>query len=76
VILLRRRPGARSRLEPVDPLAAWDAWDDWLAGGASRESEVPGYEERTRALLNGQPVYRLELGDDLDGALDLLEPLL
>jgi hypothetical protein len=73
VILLRRRPGGRSRLEDVSPESAWE---EWLAGGASRESEVPGYEEKARALLAGRPVYRLELGDDLEEALDLLEGLL
>lgn len=73
VVLLRRRPGGRSRLAPALPSSAWD---DWLAGGASRESEVPGYEERARALLADRPVYRLELGDDLEEALDLLEGLL
>jgi hypothetical protein len=73
VILLRRRPGGRSRLENVSPASVWE---EWLAGGASRESEVPGYEERARALLAGRPVHRLELGDDLEEALDLLEGLL
>jgi hypothetical protein len=73
VILLRRLPGGRSRLENASPAAAWE---EWLAGGASRESEVPGYEERARALLAGRPVYRLELGDDLEEAVDLLEGLL
>jgi hypothetical protein len=73
VILLRRLPQGRSRLEDVSPESAWE---DWLAGGASRESEVPGYEERARALLAGRPVYRLELGDDLEAAVDLLEGLL
>ena len=73
VLLLRRRPGSRSRLESTTPAAAWA---EWLAGGASRESEVPGYEARAQALLAGRPVHRLELGDDLEEALDLLEELL
>jgi hypothetical protein len=73
VILLHRRPGGHSRLAPVDPAAAWE---DWLAGGASRESDVPGYEPRARAFLAGRPIHRLEMGDDLEAALDLLESLL
>jgi hypothetical protein len=73
VVLLRRRPGSRSRLKPLDPAAAWD---EWLAGGATRERDTPGYDRRAAAFLRDRPVHRLELGDDLEAALDLLELLL
>jgi len=73
IVLLRRRPGSRSRLKPLDPSAAWD---EWLAGGATRERDAQSYDRRARAFLRARPVHRLELGDDLEAALDLLELLL
>jgi hypothetical protein len=73
VVLLHRRPGSRSRLKALSPS---EAWDEWLAGGASREREIPGYDRRATALLRDRPIHRLELGDDLEAALDLLELLL
>ncbi len=73
VLFLRRAPGAPSRLEPVAPAAAWE---DWLAGAASREREVPGYDGRIRELLRALPAWRLAMGDGVEEALDLLEPLL
>jgi hypothetical protein len=77
IVLLRRRPGARSRLEQLDPIGQWEEiWEGWLAGGASRERDTPGYDVRATELLSGRPVHRLDLGDDLEEALDLLEPLL
>lgn len=72
VVFLRRDPGGRSRLEPVD---ATEAWTDWLAGAASRERSAPEYDRRAGELLRAVPAYRLTLGDDLEAALDLLEPL-
>ena len=77
VVLLRRRPGSGSELTELDPVADWpEIWRDWLAGGASRERTRPNYDRRAEALLRGRPVHRLELGDDLDAAVALLEPLL
>jgi hypothetical protein len=73
ILFLHRRPGRPSALVPLDPAQAWTAW---LAGGASRERDTPGYDDRARALLAGRSVHRLDLGDDLEAALDLLEPLL
>jgi hypothetical protein len=73
IVLLRRRAGSRSRLTALDPA---EAWDDWLAGGASRERDTPDYDRRATALLRDRPVHRLELGHDLEAALDLLELLL
>lgn len=72
VIFLRRDPGAGSRLEPVAP---GEAWTEWLAGAASRERSAPEYDRRAGDLLGAVPAYRLTLGDDLEEALDLLEPL-
>lgn len=73
VVFLRRTPGSPSRIEPAAPAGAWD---EWLAGAASREREVPGYDGRIRELLHALPVHRLAVGDDVEEALDLLEPLL
>jgi hypothetical protein len=72
VVFLRREPGGRSRLETVD---STEAWTEWLAGAASRERSAPEYDRRAGELLRVVPAYRLTLGDDLEGALDLLEPL-
>jgi hypothetical protein len=72
VVMLSRRPGLLSRLAAIDP---GHAWREWLAGCAAREREVPGYEAAVAGLLRGG-CFRLQLGDDLDAAVDLLEPLL
>jgi hypothetical protein len=72
VVMLSRRPGSPSRLAAIDPARAWR---EWLAGCAQREREVPGYEAAVAGLLRGG-CFRLRLGDDLDAAIDLLEPLL
>ena len=72
VVLLRRDPGGRSRLESVDGSMAWG---EWLAGCASRERQQnPHYDRRIKSLLE-TPCYRLHFGDDIDRAIDLLEPL-
>jgi hypothetical protein len=72
VVMLTRRPGVRSELAAIDPA---HARREWLAGCAAREREVPGYEAAVAGLLRGG-CFRLQLGDDLDAAIDLLEPLL
>jgi hypothetical protein len=72
VVMLSRQHGSPSRLERLDPATARG---DWLAGCAAREREVPGYDAAVAALLRGGS-FRLRLGDDLEAALDLLEPLL
>jgi ketosteroid isomerase-like protein len=73
IVLLRRDPGGRSRLEPIEGPAAWE---EWLAGCASRERrQHADYDQRIEGLLEA-PCYRLHFGDDIDHALDLLEPLL
>ena len=59
------------------PIGRWEEiWEGWLAGGASRERDTPGYEVRATEAAPRPAVHRLELGDDLEEALDLLEPLL
>ena len=73
VVFLSREPGSRSRIEPAGP---GEAWEEWLAGAASRERSAPDYDRRTGDLLRVLPAHRLTLGDDLEAALDLLEPLL
>lgn len=72
IALLEREPGASSRLEPLDPAAAWELWRRSPAG---TEEDFPGYAHQVGDLLkNG--AWRLRLGTDLDEALGLLETLL
>ena len=72
VVLLLRAAGGRSRLEALDTDTAWQMW---LEGCSSREREhVPDYDQRIRSVLEN-PCYRLHFGDDIEAALDLLEPL-
>lgn len=72
VVLLERRAGAPSRLVAAASEAARAAW---RRGAARREAEAPGYAACVDALLS-LPTFHLELGDDLDAALDLLATLL
>ncbi len=71
VVLLRRQPGGRSSLEEVG-LA--EAYQDWLTGCAASEHEAPDYEHFVTSMLRDR-AYRLHFGDDIDAALDLIEPL-
>lgn len=71
VVLVERAPGQKSRLEPVGLPEAKAAWQAGYAGG---EREFPDYERRVEALL-GDNTYRLYFGDDIEGSVDLLEPL-
>lgn len=75
VVLLRRARGSRSRLEAVDPADA-EFREEWRASAAGAEERGEDYERRIGGLLGALPVHRLILGEDLDGALDLLETLL
>jgi hypothetical protein len=72
VVLLDRRPGGASRIEPL-PLPR--ALDLWRAGRAGTEEDFPDYERRVEELLRGN-AWRLESGDDLAAALDGLADLL
>lgn len=71
VVLMRRAPGETSRLEEVAPD---ESYQEWLAGSATKEQDVPDYERKVRSLLR-RGVYRLHFGDDIETALGLLEPL-
>lgn len=71
VILLRRRPGRTSRLHSLGLAEALASWAD---GRAGTETDFPGYDEHVSHVLDGK-AYRLEFGDDIEAALDLLEPL-
>ncbi|NKC10688.1 MAG: hypothetical protein GKR94_00335 [Gammaproteobacteria bacterium] len=71
VVLLERAPGGISSLSPCDPDIAYNSW---LAGAAIKEAQALGYEAAIRDLLaNG--AFTLRFGDDIEAALDLLEPL-
>lgn len=71
VVLLERRADRASDLEPLDLAAALDAWSRSPAG---LEEDFPGYGRHVETLL-GCGAWRLRMGTDLDGALDLLESL-
>jgi hypothetical protein len=72
VVLLRRRPGAHSRLERLDPAEALARWDE---GRGGNEGESPGYAARITALLS-DGAYGLEVGEDLNTALERLDEVL
>ncbi len=72
VVILERRHGGTSSLVTLDPATAHH---EWLDGCARHERQAPGYDQTVADLLS-RGCHRLHLGDDLDGALDLLEPLL
>ncbi|HXO21997.1 MAG TPA: hypothetical protein VOA87_18940 [Thermoanaerobaculia bacterium] len=71
VVLLSRQPGGRSRIEPLGPAAAREGWRQ---GGASKESEIAGYDSAVDRLLR-HGAYRLAFGDDIEAAVDLLESI-
>jgi len=73
VVLLRRQSGeTASRLTSI---ALPEALDLWRAGRAGTEEEFPGYPGHVEALLR-RNAWRLDLGDDLEGALVRVEGLL
>ena len=75
VVLLRRRPGGLSRLEPIGPDEALARWEE---GKGGNEGESPGYAARVGSLLS-EGAYALEVGDGpggLDRALDCLDEAL
>lgn len=69
VVLLERSAG--SSLEPLSPAAALDLWRRCPAG---TEESFPGYDRRVEEILK-DGAWRLRLGTDLEGALNLLETL-
>jgi len=71
VVLLRRRPGGKSGLERLDFA---EAKAEWRTGCAGLEHEAPHYDHHIEALLRAE-TYRLNLGDDIDVALELLASL-
>ena len=72
IVLLRRRPGRCSRLTSLDAAAAKALWFEAWSGS---ETDVASYHRYVNGLLR-HGAYRLDFGEDLDQALDLLEPLL
>lgn len=72
VVLMERLPGGQSRLEPIDPAAAKNTWP---AGRTGLEMKLPHHRQLVDNLLAAN-TYRLYFGDDIESALNLLEPLL
>ncbi len=69
IVLLERGPG--NSLEPVGPAEALDLWRRCPAG---TEESFPGYDRHIAALLK-DGAWRMQLGSDLEDALNLLETL-
>ncbi|HEX5714888.1 MAG TPA: hypothetical protein VF179_01940 [Thermoanaerobaculia bacterium] len=69
IVLLER--GAGNALEPVGPAEALDLWRRCPAG---TEESFPGYGRHVEELLQ-DGAWRMRLGNDLEGALNLLETL-
>jgi hypothetical protein len=72
VCIVRRHGGAASALTPIDPASA--------AASLSRDLE-PGFDLHPRtgevaAMLTAGGAYHLDLGSDLEGAVELLRDLL
>jgi hypothetical protein len=72
VVLLRRLPGGYSRLRP---LAFAEARELWFERWSGAETEFAGYYRHVDELLR-HDTYRLDFGDDIDRAVELLESLL
>ncbi len=71
VILLRRCPGGKTRLKQLDFA---EAKREWLTGCTGLEHEAPHYDHHIETLLKTE-TYRLDFGDDIDVALELLGSL-
>lgn len=71
VVLLERQPGTFSHLQPVE---LPEAKQLWLAGAAGNEMDFPDYDIYIDQLLENN-AYRLYFGDDIDAAVNLLDPL-
>lgn len=71
VVLVERRAGEKSRLEPLDPTQAHDLWAEARTG---LEMKLAHHRPYIEALLRDN-VYRLYYGDNIEASLDLLEPL-
>lgn len=69
VVLLER--AAANSLEPIGPAEALDLWRRCPAG---TEESFPGYGRHVDEILTAG-AWRLRLGTDLEGAIDLLETL-
>jgi hypothetical protein len=71
VVLIERRAGEKSQLEPLDPAQAHALWAEARTG---LELKLAHHQPYIEALLRDN-VYRLYYGDDIEASLDLLEPL-
>ena len=71
VVLVKRVPGGKSQLEAVNSAVGQT---EWSVAQTGLEMQLPHHETLVNSLLK-QRTYRLYFGDDVDAALDLLEPL-
>lgn len=71
LVFVERAAGRRSRLQPVSRAEAGRLWP---AAQTGLESRLPHHTAHIERLL-AKPTYRLTFGDDIERALNLLEPL-
>lgn len=72
VVFVERLVGGRSRLEPVSPDEAQQAWATARTG---LEMKWPHHQPYVADLLAENNIYRLYFGDDIEAGVALLEPL-
>ena len=72
VVFVRRFSGGHSRLTS---LAFTKARELWFENWSGTETEFAGYYRHVDELLR-HDTYQLDFGDDIDRAIELLEPLL
>lgn len=72
ILFVERHPGGHSGLEPIDAAQARALWP---AGQTGWEMQLPHHPAHLDRLLSKNRCYRFYFGDDLDRAVDLLEPL-
>ncbi len=71
IVLIKRVPGKKSRLEPVDLATARSLWK---TGRTGLEMKLPHHASHIECLFK-QNIYQLYSGDDIEASLNLLETL-
>lgn len=72
VVFVERLVGQTSRLVPISPTEARQAWP---AAQTGLEMKWPHHQTHVETLLSENQSYRLYFGDDIEAAVELLKPL-
>jgi hypothetical protein len=72
VVFIERRVGVASRLEPITPAEARQAWQ---ASRTGLELRLPHHQEYVDSLLTEDNIYRLYFGNDVKNGVELLDLL-